>query len=148
MAVKTENNLHWFFAFSFFGLLFYEFAPLAKEAITDAYHKHELAREAEKYHGALVAAREAALRSGQPVSVNIGPTGWTVEGGELTHLSGKWGNGVTIGTNIPAGRVIFDTKKLDTLAHMHEVTIVSDAQRIYTIFFDKTGQPLIEFDDF
>jgi hypothetical protein len=162
---NLARHLNRLFALLAIGLGIYVLAPVASEAMLDACHKHELARDAEKCHGALVAARETALRTGQPVGIDIGPAGWVVGDGKSPLMSGKWGKGVMVGTNIQGGRFFFDkdgnclispdavcdgmdTQRPEPSAHVHEVAITSGARRIYTIFFDKAGHPLIGHDDF
>lgn len=57
------------------------------------------------------------------------------------------------GTNIPNGRLLFDQTGACRTGNGgscagREITIASDVQRIYTITFDDTGKPALEYDDF
>lgn len=154
MAMNLTKLFHWFLALSVFWLFAYKFVYQVKDAAIVAYHNYQLSKNAVEYYNALMAARETAMQTGKQSNFYFGTTGWTVDDGKLTKFTGNWDNGVRIGTNIQDGLIIFDKNGnciigQNTGCNVHEVAVTSEgAQRIYTVFFEKSGNPIIEYDDF
>jgi len=104
--------------------------------------------DAEAFYNALLKARDKAL------CVELGSDRWAItQDGQTLRLLGGWQHGARLGTNVPGGWIHFDISGAcrtgqGGTCEGFEITIASDVNRIYTITFDSTGKPVIEYDDF
>lgn len=99
------------------------------------------------FYNALLEARDKSL------SVELGHYSWAVikDGQTLRQIG--WQHGARLGTNVPGKRLFFDDAGAchggnGVVCGGSEITIASDVNRTYTITFDSTGKPIIEYDDF
>lgn len=150
----------------------YAFTPDLWRIEEEAIHRQKLSRDVQTFRTALSSARGLAMRHGRVLGVEVGRQGWAVyrdtgslpwarDEGDDIMASGTWDSHTKVGTN--TGRFFFDVQGLcrsgpdricvpetwdDTAAVANEISMTSEAHRIYTVSFASDGAPVVAKDDF
>lgn len=145
-----NRHLNILFPAAIIVILLHEFSP----ALIETYRKFRFSQDVDVFYNALIEAHKKYL------NVEIGPDRWTVQKNGKILLYGYWKDGEKLGYNVPNGQLYFENSgNCRTVQgeacitegsgkQPHLMTIVSDANRTYTITFDERGKPLIEYDDY
>lgn len=124
------------------AILGYEFYPSA----VNAYLTLRLSVDASLFHDDLLYAREKSL------TVEFDRRSWKIVDSDSVTKAGAMHDGVTIGTNFPGSKFWFDKSgacwSASGSCEEFQMAITSDARRVYTVFFDEYGVPVLGSDDF
>ena len=155
------------------GTLLVQVAPSLLDATEQYYLKRRLDADVSAFYAAVQTAYDTAMQVHQRIGVEVSPKGWIIyrddglawrrDERDSVLSSGKWTEVAKFGSNIPANKFFFDAQgrcyidqgtvcidyaDAEETKQPNILAFISDAHRIYTLFFTKNGVPNLEYDDF